>query len=121
MWLVLASVWAASFVYPYSPLDGEILCVWRRITTLDCPGCGLTRSFCAMSQIQIRQAFVLHPVGPLLYLAMVWVVLSAAVRHFQGTSEFFRLPPRIVRGYWIMAGVIFIIHFAATVASWVTP
>lgn len=121
MWLVLASVWAASFVYPYSPLDGEILCVWRRITTLDCPGCGLTRSFCAMSQVQIKQAFVFHPVGPLLYLAMVWIVVSTAVRHFRSTPESLRLSPRIVRGYWGMAGVIFIIHFAATVASWVTP
>jgi hypothetical protein len=74
-----------------------------------------------MSQLQIEKAFVLHPVGPLLYLAMVWVVASTAIRHFQGTPEFFRLSPRIVGGYWIMAGVISIIHFAATVASWVTP
>ena len=121
MWLVLVGVWTATFIYPYTPLDGEVLCVWRRITTLNCPGCGLTRSFCAMSQLDLEQAFTLHPVGPLLYLALVWVVLSTGIRHIRSTPDFLQLPAKMVRGYWIIAGVVFAIHLAATVASWIGP
>jgi len=121
MWLVLLGVWSATFIYPYSPLDGELLCVWRRITTLNCPGCGLTRSFCAMSQLMFERAFALHPVGPLLYLALVWVVVLGGIRRLRSTPTFLRLPARIVGGYWVITSLIFAIHFAATVASWVGP
>lgn len=119
MWMALAGVWAATFIYPYTPLDGEILCVWRRITTLNCPGCGLTRSFCAMSQLEIVEAFAFHPVGPLLYGALVWTILAPVGRRVRASPDSFRLSNRTVRGYWIIAGVVFAIHFAATVGSWI--
>jgi hypothetical protein len=41
------------------------LCQMKMLTGLDCPGCGLTRSFIAIAHGQWREAFHFNPAGPL--------------------------------------------------------
>ncbi|MGB0640751.1 MAG: DUF2752 domain-containing protein, partial [Myxococcota bacterium] len=79
-WLILFSVWCASFVYRSSPLEGFVFCTFRRLLELPCPGCGLTRSFCSISAGHPLAAFSDHLAGPFLYLAMVWVLFSGVLR-----------------------------------------
>ena len=43
-------------------------CISRRIWKIDCPGCGLTRSFISMSHGKFPSAFSFNPAGPLVYL-----------------------------------------------------
>lgn len=50
------------------------LCMWKNLTGLDCPGCGLTRSFTYMGHGEISLAFERHRLGPLLYLAVAGLV-----------------------------------------------
>ena len=40
----------------------------RRIWRMDCPGCGLTRSFISMSHGEFQRAFSFNMAGPLVYL-----------------------------------------------------
>jgi len=49
-------------------------CVFRELTGVPCPGCGLTRSVCETARGRLRQAFAHHYLGPAIYLA-AWVVL----------------------------------------------
>jgi hypothetical protein len=44
------------------------LCLFRAVTHLDCPGCGLTRAFRAMGRLQVGEAFGYNPLGPPLFL-----------------------------------------------------
>ena len=41
------------------------LCTLKRLTGLDCPGCGLTRSFVALGHGQWREAVRWNPAGPI--------------------------------------------------------
>ncbi len=43
-------------------------CMFRHLTGIDCPGCGLTRSFVHMAQADICQAFRFNAMGPILYV-----------------------------------------------------
>ena len=43
------------------------LCSFRRMTGLDCAGCGLTRSFISIGHGRIADAWHYHPAGLLLY------------------------------------------------------
>ena len=53
-------------------------CPLYLITGIPCLFCGLTRSFMAMGGLDIRQAFIFHPLGPALYTAMLAAVLLLA-------------------------------------------
>lgn len=60
------------------------LCMFRNITGYRCPGCGLTRSFVFMGHLDVVDAFRLHWLGPLFYLAVVHQAVTrfwAFIRH----------------------------------------
>jgi Protein of unknown function (DUF2752) len=43
-------------------------CWSHAVFGIQCPGCGLTRSFTAMARGEVRAAFALNPCGPLLFI-----------------------------------------------------
>ena len=61
----------------FKPSTGEYftICGFKNLTGLPCPGCGLTHSFCALTQGDIGGAFTFNLLGPLLYLALIvlWI------------------------------------------------
>lgn len=59
--LVAALALAASLVLPARGLYGVDLCLFHRTTGLPCPGCGMTRAFCAIGHGQFVRAWALHP------------------------------------------------------------
>lgn len=46
-------------------------CLWRGLTGWRCPGCGMTRSFTFMGNLQPVEAFRVHVLGPFLYVGAV--------------------------------------------------
>jgi hypothetical protein len=57
-----------SLALPSSGLFGRFpLCLFRRVTGLPCPGCGLSHAFSALSRGEAAQAAFYHPMGPLLW------------------------------------------------------
>lgn len=59
--------------------DGPVLCPFRRVTGLPCPGCGLTRSWVYGAHGWWGESFNAHPFG-LLLLAAVLALGVAVVR-----------------------------------------
>ena len=57
------------------------LCWFRAVFHVDCPFCGMTRSFVALAHGDASAAFRFHPAGPLLFAAMA-VALVALVTVF---------------------------------------
>ena len=61
-----------------SPLRG--FCLVHAVLPIDCPFCGMTRSFVALAHGDVVAAFRFHPAGPLLFVAMaVFLVVVVAV------------------------------------------
>lgn len=63
--------------------DGPVICPFRLLTGLPCPGCGLTRSWVYLAHGQWGDSFVAHPFGVVavaLVLALVVAVVAARVR-----------------------------------------
>lgn len=59
--IAVACVLLISFVWTPSSLPHVDICAMRNLTGLPCPGCGLTRAFCAISHGQFGAAFGLNP------------------------------------------------------------
>ena len=53
------------------------------MTSLSCPGCGMTRSFTYMGHGQIVDAFRLHMLGPFLYTLVVVQIPLRMMRLWQ--------------------------------------
>ena len=68
--------------------EGATLCLLRRTTGLPCPTCGMTRSFCAMSRGEVGDAFQKHPLGPVLYALLAFVMVRSAVAAVRGRRLF---------------------------------
>ena len=76
------AVLCACFVLPAPGPGGDVrlpfleaplpsLCMLKREYGIDCPGCGLTRCFLAMAHTRVAAAWHYHPVGVLLFGAVV--------------------------------------------------
>lgn len=85
--LVAVAVLAAAVVWDvlFDVVGGPVTCPLRRATGVPCPACGLTRSFVALGNLDLRGAFVAHPLGPILAVALVaaaaeWGARLAGVR-----------------------------------------
>lgn len=50
--------------------DIPVLCGFRRLTGVGCPGCGLTRSFVFLGHGQVWSAFQMNWLGPPLFVAV---------------------------------------------------
>jgi hypothetical protein len=66
------------------------LCTLKRLYGIDCPGCEMTRCFLAMAHLQVAAAWTFHPVGVVLFVAVVAQVPYRACqlrRLHKGRSE----------------------------------
>jgi hypothetical protein len=83
--LAAAQLAAAAWLVPVgdrvvTPGGNElgVACPSHALFGVDCPFCGMTRSFVALAHGEIGRAFAFHPAGPLLFAAML-VFLGAVV------------------------------------------
>ncbi|MCS6885781.1 MAG: DUF2752 domain-containing protein [Acidobacteriota bacterium] len=72
--LVISIVWTP----PDEP--NFTLCGFKNLTGLPCPGCGLTRSFCAIGKGDIYKAMHFNALGPALYLLAAYFWIAALLR-----------------------------------------
>jgi hypothetical protein len=66
------------------------MCWFSSLFGLDCPFCGMTRSFVALAHGDFGSALRFHPAGPLLFAAMVVflvAVVAVAIRRTQPLVE----------------------------------
>ncbi|GAA2066519.1 DUF2752 domain-containing protein [Williamsia deligens] len=70
----------AAAVIPTSVVgNGPVLCPFRLVTGLPCPGCGLTRSWVAVAHGDVASAFSDNAFGPISFTAVVAMTVAAAV------------------------------------------
>jgi len=97
---------AASVVMPTTGL-GFVLCWFKNLTGLPCPGCGLTRSFACISHLHFGEALHYHPFGPIIYA----VALTSVAAKIAGEARRARLAALFDRHrrlasaiYWSLVG-----------------
>ena len=62
---------AASYLTRASAYVGPELCLVKRVLHMRCAGCGLMRSFAALWDGNVAEAFRMHAMGPLLFAGLV--------------------------------------------------
>lgn len=93
-----------------------VTCPVRAIAGVECPFCGMTRSFVAMAHGRVGDAFAFHPAGPLLMLAMLAFAVSVVVVTARGTLPLFERP-RFLRALEAVAVVCLVTGVAFHMGS----
>ncbi len=83
----VAAIGAAFLLSPDHIEDGPVLCPFRAVTGLPCPGCGLTRSWVYGAHGWWPESFSANPFGLVALAAVVTFVVLVVVRRAR------RLPP----------------------------
>lgn len=67
--------------------DGPVLCPWRLITGIPCPGCGGIRAMGAISTGQFEQAWLLNPIAFLVCgVVLIWAIRITPLVEFSRKS-----------------------------------
>lgn len=76
-----SAVFAVSALWSPAELPGVVLCPFRAVTGLPCPGCGMTRAFCALGHGDLSGAFGYNVLAPFVFAAalLVWAHALATV------------------------------------------
>lgn len=76
-----SAVFAVSALWSPADLPGFVLCPFRAVTGLPCPGCGMTRAFCALGHGDLSGAFGYNVLAPFVFAAalLVWAHALATV------------------------------------------
>jgi Protein of unknown function (DUF2752) len=69
-----SAVFAVSALWSPSQLPGVVICPFRAVTGLPCPGCGMTRAFCSIGHGELYQAFGYNALAPFVFAAalLLW-------------------------------------------------
>lgn len=103
LWLLvsLGAAVAWLILFFWTP-DGGVessLCFIRRVTQIDCPGCGLTRSSAALARGDLLTSFAQHPLGPLLAVQALAVWFLWGMISLRGVD-----PPPVSLLNWVLTG-----------------
>lgn len=79
--LACLTVLVASLLLPANGIPGIDICAFHAWTGLPCPGCGLTRAFCALSHLRFQEAWSLHPFSFPLYGLVLGGVAAPLLTH----------------------------------------
>jgi hypothetical protein len=111
-WLTLvglSAMFIISMVWRPADEPSFILCPFRALTGLLCPGCGMTRAFCALGHGELMRAIHFNALSPLLYLSLivVWIGAAATVLKFPKVrAVVMRLRPNTATSVAILALVL---------------
>ncbi|MBV9210145.1 MAG: DUF2752 domain-containing protein [Acidobacteria bacterium] len=79
----LSAVFIISMLWRPADEPTVIICPFRALTGLLCPGCGMTRAFCALGHGELRRAIHFNALSPFLYLSFIIVWVGAAATVFK--------------------------------------
>ncbi len=85
----------ALIAFPHTPVDGTVLCPFRRLTGLSCPGCGMTRACVSLAHGELRASLTMHPFAWLVVVGFFAVAARNAVE-----AAFGRRLKYPGRAYW---------------------
>lgn len=89
--------------YFYDPVNYKITdCSFKHITGLSCPGCGLSRSFHSVANMNLPEAFGFHLLGPVFFLLLLSVSVIYSYEAISGN----RIKTGINRRTWKSIAII---------------
>jgi len=112
--LALATLGWASYVTDGHPEHGPVLCLFKNITGMPCPACGVIRSATAILHGEFWRGVFINPLGLLLLLALIsfpiWMVLDL-YRKDQSLQRFKKKIDSIILRWYVLWPMVLLTLF----------
>ena len=92
-----------SAILPHGDIDGLNLCPHYYLTGQECPFCGMTRGFVAITHLDLKSALDFNLGTPLIYLAFIYVSLRSLVSIISDIKEF--KIPKPIYNLWLFSTI----------------
>ena len=92
-----------SAILPHGDIDGLNLCPHYHLTGHECPFCGMTRGFVAITHFDLKSALDFNLGTPLIYLACVYLALRSLVPLVSDIKEF--KVPKPAYNIWLISTI----------------
>ncbi len=84
-----------------------IVCPFKALTAIECPGCGMTRAFVAIAQLDLRSAFYYNPFSIPLFIGIVISALNIKINRFSFDVHRIHLASLLILlSWWTLARLI---------------
>lgn len=100
-------------VWDSSAHPGPTLCLFKRLTGVACPACGLTRAASLFAHGRIAEGFALHPAVPLLALETAVIWLAWGARLLTGRPRWVRWALPVVAATGIALVALWVVRLAS--------
>jgi hypothetical protein len=101
--------WNYNHYNPHAPDAGLGLCLFRHITGLACPSCGVTRSVMSLYHLHLADALYYNPIGLIIVCGLsvlpIWVAIDTLYRN-NSFYTFYRNMETVVRKHWVAIPLI---------------
>ena len=90
--IIKASIAAVLFIillisHFYDPANYKITdCAFKDMSGLSCPGCGLSRSFHSVANIDVADAFGFHLLGPVFFMLLLSIAILFSYEAISGVK-----------------------------------
>jgi hypothetical protein len=112
VFILSSSVLLISYFYQAEANPKTSLCMFYNLTSLPCPGCGLTRSFCSIAKGQLFLSFYFHSLGPLMFIGTLFAWIFSFLTFFYVKKPFEVIKSLSTNDLFIKASLcIFFIHW----------
>ena len=73
-----------------------IPCIFNKLTSLECAGCGNTRAAIAMLKLDFKSAFNYNPLSFLEFFYLAWIFIFSAINYIKGIGLKYQFPLPII-------------------------
>ena len=92
-----------SAILPHGDIDGLNLCPHYYLTGQECPFCGMTRGFVAITHLDLKSALDFNLGTPLIYIAFIYLSLRSLVPIASDIKEF--KIPNSIYNLWLFSTI----------------
>ena len=102
--IIASGALITSAILPHGQVDSLNLCPWYHLTGRQCPFCGMTRGFVAMTHIDFQAAIDFNLGTPLVYIAFVYFSLRSIIPKIVGGKEI--QMPKPAYNIWLVSTIV---------------
>ena len=86
------------------------LCLFRNITGIACPGCGMTRSLIATAHLHFEDAILFHPLGPPVLILLLSYILMHVMKLSLRTGHLQQIPKVIPIALTLCFAIVWVVR-----------